>query len=208
MSIRFGRAIQGAAALAVASSIVAACSSAPAATTAAGVDGVPAGQSETAPAVSPGTSMTASAGATGATGTTTGHVGDTLTFSNLGDQIDVTLVALIDPATVASPSSAAPAGSRWVGLKMTINDHETAPNTDSIAADGVGSDGQRYGFNTAYSIGAFNECTPTVNDAAAGQTATFCTGFMVPTNVAVTSVGYSVAGADYGADDNVTWKVP
>ncbi len=140
---------------------------------------------------------------------TTGHLGDTLTYTDLGgDQIDVTLVKLTDAATPADANNAAVAGSRWVGLEMTIDNHQIAPSDDSVQADGTGSDGQRYGFNTSYHIGGFAGCTATVESAADGQTATFCAGFMVPTGVSVTSVGYSVAGADIGAPDDLTWMVP
>lgn len=138
----------------------------------------------------------------------TGHLGDTLTYRDIaGTAFDVTLLKVVDPATVPS-TNAASAGSRWVGLVITIDDHGGPPDADSQAADGTGSDGQRYGFNTSYHIGTFSECSPTVASAGAGQTATFCAGFMVPTGVTVVSVGYSVAGADIGSPDTLTWSVP
>ena len=138
----------------------------------------------------------------------TGHLGDTLTYRDIaGTAFDVTLVKVVDPASVSS-TNAASVGSRWVGLVMTIDDHGGPPDADSQAADGTGSDGQRYGFNTSYHIGTFSECSPTVASVGAGQTGTFCAGFMVPTGVTVVSVGYSVAGADVGSPDNLTWSVP
>jgi hypothetical protein len=170
------------------------------------VAATPAGPGETGAI---GATTGATTGATGATGATTGHLGDTLTYTDLaGDQIDVTLVRLTDPASPTDANNAAVAGSRWVGLQMTIDNHEIAPSDDSVQADGTGSDGQRYGFNTSYHIGGFDGCTATVASAAAGQTATFCAGFMVPTGVTVVGVGYSVAGADIGAPDDLTWIVP
>ena len=100
---------------------------------------------------------------TGVAGRTTGHLGDTLVYTDLaGDEIDVTLIKLTDPASPTDANNAAVAGTRWVGLEMTIDNHEVAPSDDSVQADGMGSDGQRYGFNTSYHIGGFAGCTATV----------------------------------------------
>jgi hypothetical protein len=142
----------------------------------------------------------------GASAVTTGHVGDTLTWVSIGgNHVDVTVVKITDPAT--TPAST-PAGDRWVGVQLTINDHEgDADNFDSPAVDGMGSDGARYGANTSYHMSSFTGCTP---DTAytPGHAETFCTGFALPTGVTPTSVGYSVVGVDGGAPDDLTWAVP
>ncbi len=180
-----------------------------------GSPGTPAAQTRaSSPASAASAGMPAGSGvaSAGAPGSTTGHLGDTLAFTSLGgDEIDVTLVKITDPATVTDPTNAAVDGTRWVGVEMTIVDHEADPTTDSAAADGTASDGNRYGSNTSYHIGGFAGCTPTagLNQALApGQSDTFCSGFMVPTGVTVTSVGYSVTGVDIGAPDDLVWTVP
>ena len=42
-----------------------------------------------------------------------------------GDKADVTLVKVVDPATVTDANNAAPAGARWVGLEITTVDHSS-----------------------------------------------------------------------------------
>jgi hypothetical protein len=150
----------------------------------------------TAPMAPPGSSSPA----------TTGHVGDTLTWVSIGgNDVDVTVVKVTDPAT--SPASM-PAGDRWVGVQLTIDDHGgDARNFDSQAVDGMGSDGTRYGANTSYHISSFDGCTA-ATQYTAGTPETFCTGFLLPTGVTVASVGYSVVGVDIGAPDDLTWTVP
>jgi hypothetical protein len=197
----------GAALLLAASAV--ACNSAATPVPANGQTVAPGAATPLAGSAAPSAAGSAAPSAAGSTGAATGHLGDTLTYTDLaGDQIDVTLVKLTDPATPSDANNAAAAGTRWVGLEMTIDNHEVAPSDDSVQADGTGSDGQRYGFNTSYHIGGFAGCTATVDSASAGDTATFCAGFMVPTGVTIVSVGYSVAGADIGAPDDLTWMVP
>ena len=156
------------------------------------------------PADSAGSSAPMSSAA--ASAVTTGHVGDTLTWVSIGgNHVDVTVVKITDPAT--TPAST-PAGDRWVGVQLTIDDHGGDANAfDSQAVDGMGSDGARYGAHTTYHMSSFTGCTP---DTAytPGHAETFCTGFAVPTGVTATSVGYSVVGVDGGAPDDLTWAVP
>ena len=160
------------------------------------------------PTASPMGSPGAAASPAGPAGSvaTTGHIGDTLTWvSTGGNHVDVTVVKLTDPAT--SPASM-PSGDRWVGVELTIDDHEgDASNFDSVAVDGKGPDGTRYGANTSYRMGSFTGCTPATTYTA-GTPETFCTGFLVPVGVKVASVGYSVVGVDAGAPDDLTWAVP
>ncbi len=142
----------------------------------------------------------------GASAVTTGHVGDTLTWVSIGgNHVDVTVVKITDPAT--TPAST-PAGDRWIGVQLTINDHGGDANAfDSAAVDGMGSDGARYGANTSYRMSSFDGCTP-ATQYTPGQPETFCTGLALPTGVTVASIGYSVVGVDGGAPDDLTWTVP
>ncbi len=151
----------------------------------------------------PGGQVTASAAASG---TTTGLVGDTLTWHSIGgDQVDVTIIKVTDPATTPN----APVdGNRWVGVEMTILDHEgDARNFDSVAVDGMGSDGQRHGASTSYHLSVFSGCTASTGYTP-GQPETVCTGFLVPTGVTVASIGYGVEGVDIGGPDDLVWTVP
>ncbi len=90
---------------------------------------------------------------------------------------------------------------------MTIHDHEDDPESDSHAVDGAGSDGQRAGANSSYRLYGFDGCTPSAQSAA-GQPVTYCTGFLVPDGVVVSSIGYSVTGVDIGAPDDLVWSLP
>ena len=63
--------------------------------------------------------------------------------------------------------------------------------------DAVGSDGQTYGFNTSYHLGAFTGCTGTSNPTPTGPI-TFCAGVGFPPGVTVSKVGYSIEGVDVG----------
>jgi hypothetical protein len=201
MSSQMRRPNRAGIASAVLVAVVAACGG-PAGAAPSGVVGTFGGSSQ--PATTAGSSAPMSS--TGASAVTTGHVGDTLTWvSSGGNRVDVTVVKITDPAT--TPASV-PAGDRWVGVQLTVNDHAgDASNFDSQAVDGMGSDGSRYGANTAYRISAFDGCTPAIQYTP-GQPETFCTGVALPTGVTVAGIGYSVEGVDIGASDDLTWTVP
>jgi hypothetical protein len=141
-----------------------------------------------------------------ASGPTTGHIGQTLTwFSGGGNQVDVTIVKIIDPA---SASDTPPADNRWVGVEMTILDHQgDASNFDSAKVDGMGSDGHRHGANDSRHPSRFPGCTPSTGYTP-GQPETVCTGFALPTGVTVASIGYGVVGVDIGGPDDLVWTVP
>ena len=102
----------------------------------------------------------------GAAGPVTGHVGDTLSFAELGgDKVEATLIMVIDPATEADTNNAVPDGNRWVGLVVTIVNNSTDIAGHSASFDGLDSDGKRIDQTaTAYAIGSFTECTPTSGD--------------------------------------------
>ncbi len=147
----------------------------------------------------------------------TGHVGATLTVTILGgDKADVTLVKVVDPATVTDANNAAPAGARWVGLEITTVDHSSDAAGQQVLVDGMGSDGKPLttdavfqGF--AHEIGAFRECTSPGSTMDADQPNTICPAFLVPVGVTLTKVGAKVGGAEIGdptAADQAVWTVP
>ena len=170
------------------------------------------------------TSQPADAGVLGSTaapagspGVVTGHVGDKLTVVMLGgDKADLTLVKVVDPATVLHPDvDNSPAGARWVGLEVTAVDHSPFAAQEQVLVDGIGSDGNTLttlatfkGFS--HEIGAFTECTP-AGSIDPDKSYTMCSAFLVPTGVTLKSVGAKVGGAEIGettAVDQAIWMVP
>ncbi len=143
----------------------------------------------------------------GATGPTSGNLGDTLVMEDGGDDIaHVTLLQVFDPATGTGDTSP-PDGTRWVGFKGTIVINGSRAGQDSVAVEVIGSDGQTYGSDTAYSLSVFDGCTATGIDVASGQTQTFCAGVGLPPGVTVSKVGYSTEGVDGHAPAKLFWTV-
>ena len=210
---RSSRVARGALALAVLSFVAAACSGSASTSP---TDGGDAGATQP-PADTAGEPGSAPAPA-GSPGVVTGHVGDKLIVPELGGaQADLTLVKVADPATLVEVdvNSAAPAGTRWVGLEVTSVDHSPFAGQGSVQVDGIGSDSKILtpgatvqGFS--HTLGAFKECTP-AGAQATDQTNTICTGFLVPTGVTLKSVGAKVGGAEIfepTATDQAIWTVP
>ncbi len=147
---------------------------------------------------------------TAAAATSTGHVGDTLTHPDqflASDVETVALVKVIDPVTPKVASNTPDTGKRWIGLDMTFSDSGDNVNNRSVEALATGSDGTEYTINADIE-GAFTECTPTTGDVAVNHKVTFCPGFLVPTGVTITKVGYSLRGSSSGTPSELTWTVP
>ena len=214
MSIRFRSRTRTVMSLVLFSVAAAACSG--------GGSSLPAGSgvAPVAPADSPSTvaaSTSPGSSVAGASGVVIGHVGDSLTLTELGgDKVDITLVKVFDPATVADVNNAAPAGARWVGLEITTNNHSSAIAEQSEVVDGMASDGETLTTeavfqNSAHQIGAFKECTNPTGPAQTDHPYTSCAAFLVPTGVTVTSVSARVGGTEIyttATADQATWKVP
>ncbi|MGA7987603.1 MAG: hypothetical protein WCB51_04305 [Candidatus Dormiibacterota bacterium] len=144
----------------------------------------------------------------GAVGPTSGNLGDTLAMMDGGDDIaHVTLLKVFDPVNVVDPNDTPPDGTRWVGFEGTIVIDGSRSGEDSTAFDVIGSDGQTYGADTAYHIGAFDGCTDTGIDVPSGATQTFCAGVGLPPGVTVAKVGYSTEGVDGHAPAKLFWTV-
>jgi hypothetical protein len=133
-----------------------------------------------------------------------------------GDKADLTLVKVVDPATVVHPDvDNSPAGARWVGLQITAVDHSPFAGQESVQVDGIGSDGNPLTTDAKFAgfsheIGAFTECTP-AGSLDTDQTVTMCSAFLVPTGVTLKSVGAKVGGAEIfetTAVDQAVWMVP
>ena len=170
------------------------------------------------------TSQPPAAGVLGSTATpagspvvVTGHVGDKLIVTMLGgDKADLTLVKVVDPATVVHPDvDNSPAGARWVGLEVTAVDHSPFAAQEQVLVDGIGSDGNPLTTlatfkGSSHEIGAFKECTP-AGSIDPDTSYTMCPAFLVPTGVTLKSVGAKAGGAEIGettAVDQAIWMVP
>lgn len=144
---------------------------------------------------------------TAAAGNKTGHVGDTLTDPDQyvpADVATVTLVKVIDPATPVDPLDVAAAGTRWVGLEMTIVDNgdnaRVATNTVRVTL----SNGKH---DSAFDH-PFTECTSTFHDLQTNQKATFCPGYLVPNGAKITTVGWTTRNLSDSVPAEITWTVP
>jgi hypothetical protein len=149
----------------------------------------------------------------GATGPTSGNLGDTLVMEDGGDDIaHVTMLKIFDPATGASvDDNTLPDGTRWVGIEGTIVVSGSRSGEDSTAVEVIGSDGQTYGADTAYALPGFDGCTATPDDESqlpAGATQTFCSGVGLPSGVTVSKIGYSTEGVSgNGIPAKLFWTV-
>ena len=218
MSIRLQPGTRTVLSLALVALAAAACGGGGSTTPAGGSTGSVAPGVSQPPALVPNASSSSSGA--GASGPATGHVGDTLTFAELGgDKVEATLVKVIDPATPTDASDAAPAGTRFIGLETTIVDHSPAIAEQSDQIDGVSSDGKPLTLDNVYEgpthvMKTFAGCTPSSDglmDQQAGQPWTSCDAFLVPSGVTLTSVGIRVGGAEIyetTATDQATWAVP
>jgi hypothetical protein len=130
---------------------------------------------------------TTAVSASAPTGRPIGATQSTKTASE--DPEKLTLVKVIDPATPTDPNNAAPDGMRWVGLDFTVV--VNGPDSEAGKAFVIGSDGNNYGLDTAYSIGPYSGCTDTADNEKQGKSFTSCFGALVPTGVTVATVAFS-----------------
>lgn len=146
-----------------------------------------------------------------ASGPVTGHVGDKLSFAELGgDKVDVTLVKVFDPAVPTDPNGAAPKGQRWIGLEAVIDNHSPDIGGELALFYGLTSDGQHISpYDLGESIDPFPGCTDTSDSADTDKPYTSCKGFLVPDGVTVKAVAARVGGAEIASGpDQATWTVP
>ncbi len=149
----------------------------------------------------------------------TGHVGDALTFYTYGsDEVDATLVKVFDPATpTSSTTEAVPAGYRWVGAEVTMNNHSSDPQGESFVLDAIASSGtilttDDVAGNLSYPINAFQGCTRTSDSEQDPHLSTHCVAFVVPNGQNLTQVGVKVGGVEIYMglvpNDQATWSIP
>ncbi|HEY1740107.1 MAG TPA: hypothetical protein VGI86_15435 [Acidimicrobiia bacterium] len=166
--------------------------------------------SATAPGGSPATKAGSGATTTPSDGSSTGHLGDTLTHPSQYDKSDietVTLSKIVDPATAAAAGTTPDPGSRFVGLIMSISDSGIDSTDAQDQALATGSDGKVYEINADIE-GNFVGCTSKLSDLPPNHKATFCPAFLLPNGVKITKVGYSLHGSEASVPPEVTWTVP
>ncbi len=147
----------------------------------------------------------------GASGPTSGNLGDTLVMEDTGDDIaHVTMLKVVDPAPGVTNDDP-PDGTRWVGIEGTIVVSGARSGEDSTEVEVIGSDGQTYGADSAYALYAFEGCAATPDDASQlppGTTQTFCSGVGLPPGVTVSKIGYSTEGVSgNGIPAKLFWTV-
>jgi hypothetical protein len=171
--------------------------------------GAPTSSSSVAnPTLPPGSGATAAPTATPGSAPSTGHLGDTLTYTAQGaSPVHVTLIKVFDPATGFDPNDASPTGTHWVGFEGTLVDDAQNSDDDSGQVLVEGSDGQTYGLNEAYNLTVFDGCDE-VGDVGPGQTATFCTAVGLPQGVTVAKILYNPIGLTAATDAVLFWTVP
>lgn len=196
-------------AIVVVLTVTAACSSGGAAST---------GTSNPVPTstLAPGATTAQATGAPQASGAVIGHVGDKLTFTERGGaQADGRLVKVLDPVTDTDRyPTKLPAGTHWVGVELTLDNHSAdymneASQVDAITSAGVTIMEGDPASNTR--IGGFAGCTPTdASNEQDVQPFTHCYGFVVPDGQTLVQVGVKVgevATFDL-VSDQATWLVP
>jgi hypothetical protein len=192
--------VLGIATLAAALTMVVGCGAATGAPTSSG--------SVSSPTLPPGSGATAQPTATPTSAPSTGHLGDTLTYTAPGaSPVHVTMVKVFDPATGFDPNDAPPTGTHWVGFEATLVDDGQTSDDDAPQVLVEGSDGQTYGLNEAYNITVFDGCTDN-DDAGPGQTATLCTAVGLPQGVTVAKILYSPISLTAATDAVLFWTVP
>jgi hypothetical protein len=122
-----------------------------------------------------------------------------------GDPLSVSVTQIVDPATAGSGSSLPDSGFRFVAVELTVD------NTSTQEVDGdtnnaltvTGSDGHTYSADFA----TVSECSnfysgAGIIDLQAGDSASGCVVFQLPTNVTVQSVSFSLSS---GYLDTAEW---
>lgn len=168
------------------------------------------------PTLPPGGTVVATPAGGGA-GPVTGHVGDKLTFTEYGGaQADGTLVKVLDPVSDTDQYPATlPAGTHWVGVELTLDNHSPDYMNEASQVDATTSAGATImegdPANGNSGISGYAGCTPTdASDEQDVQPFTHCYGFVVPDGQTLSKVGVKVgevATFDLVTDQAI-WMVP
>ena len=122
-----------------------------------------------------------------------------------GDAFAVDATQVVDPASAASGSGLPDSGYRFVAVQLTV-DNTSSQEIDGDANDALsvtGSDGQTYSAD----FGSVSECSnfssgSGIIDLQAGDSASGCVVFELPTSVSVQSVSFSLSA---GYLDTAKW---
>lgn len=119
-----------------------------------------------------------------------------------GDTMSVTVTQILDPATAGTGSGLADPGYRFVAVEASLSNASALVGGDAnLAVTVTGSDGVTYTAD----FGTASQCTNFTYgefQVPAGDTATGCVLFQLPTAVTVASVQFSL---DDGYLDTVAW---
>lgn len=121
-----------------------------------------------------------------------------------GDSLTVTVSAIVDPATAGSGSGLPDAGFRFVAVEAAFSNttNGEVEGDTNLGMTVTGSDGQTYSAD----YGTVAQCTNYTYgeiDVPAGDSASGCVVFQLPTSVTVQSVQFSL---DAGYLDSVAWN--
>lgn len=122
-----------------------------------------------------------------------------------GDAFAVAATQVVDPASAASGSGLPDSGYRFVAVQLTV-DNTSSQEIDGDANDALsvtGSDGQTYSAD----FGSVSECSnfssgSGIIDLQAGDSASGCVVFELPTSVSVHSMSFSLSS---GYLDTAEW---
>jgi hypothetical protein len=163
----------------------------------------------------PSTETTASSAAPLSLGQSASFVGGEIVGSGAGEQVSVTVQRVIDPATsgivrLGSAAPPAPAGMRYVEVKLSLLSTGTAPYSDSpgmelslISKSTNGPVGQNIPGTTGPGQCA-TDLSTSVN-IPPGQTESGCLFFQAPVDQQIGAVQYQTQGG--GPGYQATWTV-
>ena len=115
----------------------------------------------------------------------TGHVGDTLSFYGYGGApAEGTLVHVFDPAVPKFADDVPPAGTHWVGVEVTLDNHSPDFAAETSSLDGVTSAGTTVTEDDLYQgdshiLSGFQGCTETDGTEGTVQPFTHCQAFLL-----------------------------
>lgn len=136
------------------------------------------------------------------------HVGATLRADGGDDLFDITLDAVIDPASGESEYATPDAGKRFVAAKFTIKSNDTDTISDNANNDATitGSDNQKYraDFNSISGCTNFDSGNVRLDP---GDTLTGCVAFQLPEGVTAAKITYDTSGG-FGNGSVGIWLNP
>lgn len=141
---------------------------------------------------------------------TSGAVGTTLTYNDDATTAQIAVDQVVDPFTGGDGFQSPDAGTRWVGVQVTIAGTSGTIQSDILSdVTVIGSDQQVYTPDIGASVELSNAGMTDFNDGSyevgAGQTETGWVGFQIPTTVSLAQIQYNTSDGLGGT--TLTWTV-